>query len=406
MRYSRPLQITTILLSAFIAGGLLYNTSKALTIRPKTDFNIATATNTQADNYYLPNSIVVAPIFTPGDLVIQNNEWYEGIYYYMAERLGQGDFLAHYIVSKDGQVLQGNTKGDEQRFIVNDSALTKPIVIMYLADKGQSDFSLNAKDQLGQLIIDIANRNAIKLSNVQVRSLSYHLVSEQPITLNLDIQGGMWEVSLKQIISSITPQYKPISKTYKLDVTAITAPKEQVNYGDSVNISISLKNNSDFVLYQGTDYEPILEKNGKDNSKFFLNKTWVSQTQSPIMNEDSMIKPGETKTFEVPVFVPLYFGEQSEDFHLENMLGATYASDTIKLSLNVKHPDKTVVEITSTETGQLNVRDGPWASSSVTSRVTPGQRFIVLERTESGYTKLDLGNGKTGWVVSKYTKTV
>jgi len=54
----------------------------------------------------------------------------------------------------------------------------------------------------------------------------------------------------------------------------------------------------------------------------------------------------------------------------------------------------------------LLVRDCAWASCTIIGRVTPGQRFIVLERTDSGYVKLDLGLGKTGWVVSIYTKIV
>ena len=125
------------------------------------------------------------------------------------------------------------------------------------------------------------------------------------------------------------------------------------------------------------------------------------------MDENSSIKPNESKTFTIKLKAPLHFGEIKESYQLINGLGRAYTSSTFDLTVNVERPaGKEIVEIQKTETGQLNMRDNPFASSSIIGRVTPGQRFIVLERTDSGYVKLDLGNGKNGWVVSKYTKVV
>jgi uncharacterized protein YgiM (DUF1202 family) len=124
------------------------------------------------------------------------------------------------------------------------------------------------------------------------------------------------------------------------------------------------------------------------------------------MSTGDKIKPQETKTFTIKLQAPLYFGNVTERYQLMNALGQAYTSTEFDLAMTVDRPEASVVEITQTETGQLNVRDGPWSSSAIIGRVTPGQRFLVLERTDSGYIKLDLGSGKTGWVVSKYTKTV
>lgn len=381
-------------------------TCLALNIKPKTDFNITTTVNKQSDNLNLPTSIIVAPIVIPSDLVIQNSEWYEGLYYYMANRLNQGDFLAHYFVSKEGQIFEGNSKGDEQKLNINDPEDNNPILIIYLTDKGQSDFSINAKTTLAELILDVANRNAIKLSNVQVRSIKFVLFPEAPLEIIPEQISGLFEISLKDIIAGITPKYAPITKQYAVEIVKLDLPAAAVDYGDPVRLKITLKNNSKHILYQGTDYEPILAKAEGSESKFFLNKTWLSQSQTAVMSERSFIKPQETKEFEFLVNVPLYFGTQSETFHLENALGQAYPNSETTMTLEINRPQFKVVEITNTGTGQLNVRDGPWASSSVISRVTVGQRFPVLEETSSGYTKLDLGSGKTGWVVSRYTKSV
>lgn len=378
----------------------------ALTIKPKSDFNIAEATNKQAESFNLPTSIIVAPITLPSDLVIQNSEWYEGIYYYMATRLNQGDFLAHYFMSKDGQIFAGNSNGEEQRINLEDPEGNNPIVIMYLADKGQSDFTLSAKPELAELILDIANRNAIKLNAIQLRALTFSLAPETPLTLTPEQMGGLFEISLKQIVTEITPKYSPIIKSYKIELVGTVLPATAVNYGENAKVKLTIKNNSAYTLYQGTDYEPILTKEGKNESIFFLNRSWLSQTQTAVMSEGSLLKPQESKEFDVQINVPLYFGEQNEKFYLTNALGETYPASETTVSLTINKPSFSVVEITNTETGQLNVRDGPWASSSIISRVTPGQRYIVMETTTSGYTKLDLGSGKSGWVVSRYTKKV
>lgn len=395
-----------ILLSVLAIPFVANQPVDALEIKPKSEFNIVALENSQVDNLNLPSSIIVSPIFLPGDLVIQDSEWYEGLFYYMANRLNQKDFVAHYFLSNDGQVFAGNSKGDEQRLNIEDPEGNKPILIMYLADKGQTDFTINAKSSLAELILDIANRNAIKLTNVQLRSLNFVLAPEKPLAMVPEQLGGIFEISLKQITTSLIPKYAPIIKNYNVELVKLENPTTAVNVDDIVKLKATIRNNSDFTLYQGTDYEPILTKKDDKSSIFFLNKTWLSQTQTPIMTEGSFVKPKEEKTFEFSINIPLYFGKQSEEFYIENILGQSYSSTANTITLEVNRPNFKVVEITDTETGQLNVRDGPWASSSVISKVTPGQRYKVLEQTTSGYTKLDLGLGKTGWVVTRYTKTV
>jgi hypothetical protein len=311
--------------------------------------------------------------------------------------------MAHYFLTDDGLILEGNSKGDEQRFNLADSA-QKPIVIIYFAQKDQADFTAQAKATLKDLILGIANKNAIKLDKVYLRSVEFLLKKGEPVYQKFEIFGGNWEISLTDIVRQISPFYKSLVKNYQITVEKINLPTAPVTYGTSVDVGITIKNNSDKVLYQGTDYEPLISKIQNESSKFYLNGTWLSQTQSAFMNEGSMLKPLESKIFSIKLNVPLYFGEQKESFQLINSLGQPYLGTNFDIALNILRPDKPVVEITQTETGQLNVRDGPWYSSVVISKVTPGQRYFVLESTDTGYLKLDLGNGKTGWVVTKYTK--
>lgn len=405
LKFKTNQRILLFIFSALIPFLILNIKASALNLIPSNIYNIDTALLNQVDNYNQPDSIYIVPITMEADAVIQDSDWYEGLFYYQASKLNQGDFLSHYFITKDGQVLQGNHKGDEQRFIVKNSS-EKPVIITYLSAKDQSDFTLEVRNVLKNTILEIANNNAIKLNKVSLRSVSVILKEGEPVSQEFSVLNGKMELTLKELIKEITPLYKPVTKSYQLMVEKVDNPTGQVNPGETVDVNITIKNNSSLVLYQGSTYEPLISKMQNVTSKFYLNGVWLSQTQGPVMTDGSTIKPGESKTFPIKVKVPLYFGEQTEQFQLINTLGNIYLGTSFNIKLNIKHPDKEVVEITQTETGQLNVRNGPWYSSEIVGKVTPGQRFIVLEKTDSGYLKLDLGNGKTGWVVVKYTKQV
>jgi len=88
----------------------------------------------------------------------------------------------------------------------------------------------------------------------------------------------------------------------------VELPASAVNYGDNVVVNITIKNSSNYILYQGTDYEPLVAKTEGSLSKFYLNGVWLSQTQAPIMQEGSFLKPNESKSFQLRLGVPLYFG--------------------------------------------------------------------------------------------------
>ncbi len=398
--------ITLILLISSIIGFLPNDSLKALEILPKKDFSIDTTLVSQIENFNLPDSIIISPIAIPADMIIQETDLYSGIFYYETIRLNQKDFLSHYFVTTEGQVLEGNSLGADQRIKLyqNDS---KPIIINFFIAEGANDFTINQKQTLKDLILKLANEQSIPLDSIFIKEIRLLVKPNEPVLLKLDDLQGSWQIALKEIVIEITPQYKPTPRSYSFAVEKITVPTKTIVFPETFEIQVVIKNTSSNVLFQDTIYEPIMSKLDNVPSKFFLNEVWLSQTQSPIMDENSSIKPNESKTFTVKLKAPLYFGEIKESYQLISGLGRAYTGTNFELSVNVERPaGKDIVEITKTETGQLNYRDNPFSSSNVIGRVTPGQRFIVLERTDSGYIKLDLGNGKTGWVVSKYTKTI
>ena len=377
----------------------------AVSIIPRSNLAMENTESQQQDSFGLPESIFITPIFLESEEFITDYDWYKGLYYYQTYRLNQGDFLFHYLAASDGSVFQGNEKGEDQRFRIVDLP-SNPIVIGYFAHKNDIDFSIDARTKLAELLLDIANRNAINPDNIFIRNIEYIARPNEAVDTKLSPIVGRWERSLKDMVNGIRGQYNPVGRQYSLTIEKVELPASAVNYGDNVVVNITIKNSSNYILYQGTDYEPLVAKTEGSLSKFYLNGVWLSQTQAPIMQEGSFLKPNESKSFQLRLGVPLYFGLQEESFQLINSLGSAYQDTGFALKLDVKRLDKQVVEITQTETGQLNVRDNPWANSNVISKVSPGQRFIVLERTQTGYVKLDLGGGLVGWVVIKYTKVV
>jgi hypothetical protein len=394
-----------LFLILFVFGFVGIDKVSAINIIPSSIYNIDQELVNQEDSYNQPNSIYIIPLNLESDTAIQDSEWYEGTFYYQAARLNQGDFLSHYFVTKDGQVLQGNHKGDEQRFNITGTS-DKPIIITYFSQKDQTDFPLEIRMTLKDVILNLANTNAIKLEKVSLKNVEFILKSGQPVFQQFSEVSGKMSITLKEMIKEIQPNYKPIVKTYQISVEKIDLPVGEVSYGQVAEVGITIRNNSSIVLYQGSDYEPLISKTNNETSKFYLNDVWQSLTQAPFMNEGDFVKAGESKKFTIKTRVPLYFGAQTEKFQLIDSLGRAYPGTSFDITLNIKRTEQDAVEITPTETGQLNVREGPWYSSAIIGKVTPGQRFLVLERTESGYLKLDLGNGKTGWVVVKYTRTL
>lgn len=59
------------------------------------------------------------------------------------------------------------------------------------------------------------------------------------------------------------------------------------------------------------------------------------------------------------------------------------------------------VKIKETETGWLRVRDTADSNAKEIARVNPNEKYPLLEEKTDWY-KIDLGNGKSGWISSKY----
>jgi hypothetical protein len=118
------------------------------------------------------------------------------------------------------------------------------------------------------------------------------------------------------------------------------------------------------------------------------------------------LRPDEEATYEFRLNIPLYFGNQEENFVLINLEGTVYTGSDFTLSLEINRIEADVVEVLDTETGTLNVRDKASGFGNIVTTVLPGQRFIELERTSTGWVKIDLEGDEFGWVSARYVKRI
>jgi len=101
---------------------------------------------------------------------------------------------------------------------------------------------------------------------------------------------------------------------------------------------------------------------------------------SPATEEESLESPEE--------------GESEEVVEPEEAIITEEAKET------EKNPS---VIISDTETGWLNVRQGPGSSYGIITKVQPGEVYEVIEES-SGWIKIQLSDDSQGWISSKYAE--
>lgn len=391
--------ITTILISSVFLNTLV----SAANLITLSQVNLDTNITKEDSNFITPDKILIVPIFPPSEELDTNDTtWFRGLYYYTIQRLGFNDIPFHYVVTKTGKVFEGNSGGDERR--INISGIDgNPIVIGYLSDRFASNFDPRSMTALKNLTLEVANANAVKPENIQISSIKFVKDSAtRTVSMEKSDVIGSWGLSLTEITNFVKQSYAPVKKTYSVELTAKNLTTDSVEPGSEVIGSITIKNTSENAIYSGTQSELILTKTDGAQSSFFLNNEWLSPTQFSIMKDEETILPGRESTFEFKLKAPLFIGNKTESFEIKNINGDKVSSTIVELTLNLQSSTKKIVEIKNTELGYLRVRSDASSVASETGRVSPGQRFFMLEDAGNGYIKIDLGDGKSGWVSIQY----
>ncbi|MBN1915800.1 SH3 domain-containing protein [Candidatus Dojkabacteria bacterium] len=358
-------------------------------------------------NFASPKSILLVPLFRPEGVNENDSKWFRSLYYFYTARLGFPDIPFHFVVGGNGDIYEGNKGGEEQSILINGEE-PGSIVIAYLVKEGENGFSIRAYDSIREILLDVANRNAIKPEKIKITGAEVvvNLKNKTVFIRSKALVGGGWSNGMKEALDFVDKNYKPVPKLYSIKIVEAKPPDAPVNYRETGLMTLKIKNTGKNSIYQGGDSEIIgLKKDGED-SRFFVNGVWASPSQPTIMSEGNVIRPGEEKTFIFKLHVPLYFGEQRESFSLVNRNGQNFDGTDFDIVLNVNTPTEKVVEILSTDTGYLNVREIASGAANVITKVNPGQRYFFLEDSNTGWYKIDIEGGKSGWVAKQHVKFV
>lgn len=395
--------ITIVLLFGLV---FLLPTPAAAQVLTAQQLKIDTTIAIKDNAFSVPTQVIVAPIFLPqGAPYLTEREWFRGLYYFSianSHRAGFTDIPFHYVVSRNGEIFKGNAGGDERKISVQGVG-SESIVVGYLAGPSDSSFDTRAFSALSELLLDVINRNAIKPEKVTVTGVKLvRNPGQQQISLAKQDIFGLWSSSFAEVQANIKRLYNPTPKTYAVEVVNVTLPEGEAKPGDTVNGTITVKNIGEYGIYPNTLSELVGTKTS-GNSRFYTPDGWVSTSQFQLTAEDAVMLPGEQKQFNFKLYVPLFFGAQTESFQLRNLSGQTIPNANFDITLNVgRVAGVTIVEVGPTETGWLRVRATASSAAAEITRISTGERYYQLEALSNGWVRIKLQDGREGWVSRQY----
>ncbi|MCA9386850.1 SH3 domain-containing protein [Candidatus Dojkabacteria bacterium] len=398
----KTLSVITITICLILCGiNPVY--AQDISLITPSDVSLDTSSTREDANFSVPTAIVIAPVFSNADYTgLTPDEQYRGIYFYTVEMLGFNDIPYHYLVSENGGIYLGN-KGRDERKIKIDGIGDNVVVIGYMTDKNSGKLSPDGKNALKTLTTVISNANSINPDNISIQGITFlrDQTSKTVILEKTEIFGS-WQTDILEISTFAKSQYQPIPKDYNLKINQIISPTAAVAPGSEVTISVDVTNIGEWGIYGDSDSQIIFTKRGDGVSQFFLNNSWVSTTQVPLIKDDEFLLPIENSIFEINLKAPLGIGEISESFDVYTISGIKLDVEPVTFKLNLAPTNQKIVEIKNTETGTLNVRSAPSSVASSFTQVSPGERFFQTEDAGNGWIQIQLNDGQVGWIANWY----
>lgn len=372
-----------------------------LNIISKSEVAIDTGLIEQADNYVPPQYILVTPVFLEADTNISSEEWYKGMFYYFSsDRFLFKDIPVHYVVDKSGTIYQGISGGVEREIVV-EGADAAPVVIVYLAERGDRDFSLSSQTAIRNIMQQLTNQNDFELNELRLQALHLDInEQERRASLEVDELFGTWQVSFDLISAEVIGNYEPKPKTYRIEIVEYRGPQGVVAVGDEVIVNLELKNIGDNTIFPGSEGELLFTREDGEDSQYWINEKWVSKTQIAILDEDDILRPGDEKQFQLSLRAPFEEGAYSEEFIITTGGELVLPNTNVVVEMEIERGDLRVLRITDTETGVLNVRTVPGLGGEVITGAVPGEKYIWTDQQGDWY-KIRIGE-EEGWVSGRY----
>jgi len=351
-------------------------------------------------SYAYPQNIYITQVTSPNPIVSSNSElWYQHLYYYFVTRTGLTDIPFTYLVDRSGNVFEGASAGTTSDLFMDDG--NGSIVIGYMSNG--SDITQRAEISMKKLVEDISLEYGLIKDNIEIVDLTINKQKEALSSITPVFVDSLFARNMHNQLETYTYNTNPNL------IFVASLDKEEYTFdtlaGEKVNIAIDVTNSGDIPWF--TDrFEFYLETSTGKDSEFAVNGVWESfQKVLYIEENDGIVNPGESIRLNFEMQSPLQAGKYSEKFYIKVLDGNVVTGSAFTVAFNASKGDFTLIEITETSTGALNVRRDPYVNADLVGEVPVG-RIYVRTDSQSGWDKIEYSNGLEGWVYGKYTKVV
>lgn len=349
------------------------------------------------ESYQQPKRIALVPIQLPEQIwKYSDEEIIKSLYYYFSTRSAFGDIPFHYVVTLSGTIYDTGKFGAYSNLKVNEEE--HPLSILILSKN--SEISLATVEEVSSLTLELANQYEINPNEIFEYDTKFMFNDSNGVE-SITLQKRVAENTLESIRSFVSENYSPIEVAYDFDLVEISVPKENIAAGESVAVSITLKNASDRDVF-GNSGAGLQLRTSREQSQLYHGDSWTTLRDISILDDNQRFESDSEQTFTFSITAPLAIGSYSEEFDL--LYNNVVQVEGITILVNLKNPEGTIIEIQETGTGFLNVREST-PFGDVVAQVTPGDKYLVLE-TVTGWYKIETIDGKVGWVSSQYATIV
>lgn len=352
-----------------------------------------------------PKRLVFVEINTKGeDQEVQ--EFVKELYYFFTFKMAFGDIPAHFMMDEKGVVYEARFNGMDSILAI-DGYEKGDIVIYYLGDLKKATTEVQFEEGYKKLF----EITGIDYAKTVFRNLDFKLDvenKESKITM-IDVPNEELTNSFALVNENIGANFQKVNREYKIELGKINYEKSPT-VGSELNIQVEVKNVGTNNIYFDGESELFVANNTDkfdSPSKLYSAKSWATKSRSSLMSEANSIVPkGKMAVLNFKASVPLMSGELSEKFILINKRGDKFEDASFDVALNLDLGKKKVVEVKDNEFGFLRVRKEARGAAEEVTRILPGERYEWIERTDTGYYKIKLTDGTTGYVVGTYVKVV
>ena len=341
-------------------------------------------------SYQEPKKILLTQILNSYEnLSLNLSEFIDTIYYYSITRLKLGNIPYHYVLDESGNVYK------TQNYDAIDIADGNYIVIGYLSNNGQ--LTGKAQTSLSNLVEDLSYTYGLQEYSTNAYSI---IESEDTFSqIELNDPSELFKTSVNSVLKDWEGEEREHLE-YSASIESLEND-ESVVIGNKLKVSVTIKNENDFV-WTSDRYPIYISVKDSEDSKYSENEVWDSFSKPTHIAPDIYVLPGETVTLEFNIDPKVIPGEYSEIFTLLKFNKEPFVNSEFTVSFNVAKGDQRIVQIDSPKAGYVNIRTCRRFSCDQVDVVYDGEVYPIVEYHESCWYKIRYTEGKEGWFYCPY----